>query len=263
MRLIDTHTGLFHWVDNPSDVQYAILSHVWVPGEELTYEGLLKIHSAARSFPHPRRYIFDAVPAKVRELCVFADRHGILYVWIDTCCIDRSSSAELSEAINSMYKWYQLASLCVAYLMDVDDPRSNAVVSPNPHFMTSDGLCASRWFKRGWTLQELIAPRFLLFACRTWRAVGTKDSFADVVEEITGITPAILTHKTSVDDVSVAVRMSWAFDRVTTREEDRAYSLMGIFGVNLPTIYGEGSYAFVRLQEEILKRVPDATLFVW
>ncbi|KAH9857140.1 heterokaryon incompatibility protein-domain-containing protein [Lenzites betulinus] len=289
MRLIDTHTGLFHWVDNPSDVQYAILSHVWVPGEELTYEGMLAIHSAAHSSPNPNQHIFDAVPTKVREFCAFAREHGFLYVWTDTCCIDKSSSAELSEAINSMYKWYQLASLCVAYLADVDDPRPDMTVSPHPHSFVPDDdtsgwalargdpadlllgpssmfrfqFSASKWFKRGWTLQELVAPRFLLFACRTWRTVGTKDSFAEVIEEITGIMPAILTHKTSVDDVSVAVRMSWAFDRVTTREEDRAYSLMGIFGVNLPTIYGEGTYAFVRLQEEILKRMPDATLFVW
>lgn len=326
MRLINTRTGLFVWVNDPSDVQYAILSHVWVPDEELSYEGLLAIHSAARNHPNPQQYILDTVPAKVREFCAFAQRHGIQFGWLDTCCIDKGSSAELSEAINSMYKWYQMASICIAYLADVEDPLPKAVVphpqrpssialparpspaSPHPSYGPSsnvlsskrppskaspswrrfarplfapspspgrkvnplgpgsvlqDQFRASRWFKRGWTLQELIAPRSVLFVSRTWRAFGTKESFAEVIEEITGIIPAILTHDVSVDSVSVAMRMSWAWDRVTTREEDRAYSLMGIFGVNLPTIYGEGSFAFIRLQEEILKRVPDATLFLW
>ncbi|OJT09120.1 Vegetative incompatibility protein HET-E-1 [Trametes pubescens] len=280
MRLIDTRTGLFVWVNNPSDVQYAILSHVWVSNEELSYEGLLAIHSTARNHTDPPRYIFDTVPAKVRELCTFARRHGIPYAWLDTCCIDKGSSAELSEAINSMYKWYQMANICIAYLADVDDPhlvvpgskgqiRLQCLVAGRPGnpigrdtvFHTQ--FRGSQWFKRGWTLQELIAPRSVLFVCRTWRPFGTKQSFADVIEEVTGITPAILTHAASVDSVSVAMRMSWASDRVTTREEDRAYSLMGIFGVNLPTIYGEGGFAFVRLQEEILKRVPDETLFIW
>ncbi|KAL1944706.1 hypothetical protein VTO73DRAFT_3136 [Trametes versicolor] len=285
MRLIDTRTGLFVWVNSPSDVQYAILSHVWVPNEELSYEGLLAIHSAARDHPDPPRYIFDTVPAKVRELCTFAQRHGIPYAWIDTCCIDKGSSAELSEAINSMYKWYQMANICIAYLADVEDPHPEGLTlatpkskgQTHPHFtvagrpgtpLSQDAVFqiqfrGSQWFKRGWTLQELIAPRSLLFVCRTWRPFGTKQSFADIIEEITGITPAILTHAASVDSVSVAMRMSWASDRVTTREEDPAYSLMGIFGVNLPTIYGEGVFAFIRLQEEILKRVPDETLFVW
>lgn len=115
---------------------------------------------------------------------------------------------------------------------------------------------------------RLDAPRAhrspsVLFVSRTWRPFGTKESFANVIEEITGIIPTILIHEVSVDSVSVAMQMSWASDRVTSREEDRAYSLMGIFRVNLPTIYGEGSFAFIRLQEEILKRVPDATLFLW
>lgn len=314
MRLVDIRTGLFVWVNNPSDTQYAILSHVWGPEEELSYGGLLAIQSAARSSPDPRRYIFDAVPAKVKEFCAYAQRQGFHFAWIDTCCIDKTSSAELSEAINSMYNWYQTASLCVAYLEDVEDPHpkveslspqhpfpivlppqqptANTLPSDFRPFIASlfqrpsqsqntvlgvgrkvnplsassvlqDQFWASRWFKRGWTLQELIAPRSVLFVSRTWRAFGTKESFANVIEEITGIIPAILTHEVSVDSVSVAMRMSWASDRVTTREEDRAYSLMGIFGVNLPTIYGEGSFAFIRLQEEILKRVPDATLFLW
>ncbi|OJT09108.1 Vegetative incompatibility protein HET-E-1 [Trametes pubescens] len=105
MRVIDTRTGLFVWVNNPHDIQYAVLSHVWGPDEELSYEGLLAIHCAARDSPNPRWYIFDAVPAKVKEFCAFAQRQGFHFAWIDTCCIDKSSSAELEEAINSMYRW--------------------------------------------------------------------------------------------------------------------------------------------------------------
>ncbi|KAI0362403.1 HET-domain-containing protein [Trametes cingulata] len=287
MRLIDTHTGLFHWVSEPGDARYAILSHVWNRDGELSFEELLTIQAAARHFSEPHQYIFETVSPKVRELCAFAREQGIPYVWNDTCCIDKSSSAELSEAINSMYKWYQLAELCVAYLEDVDDPvltlaqeglpsmewsqafhlkgnRSGRIAGlPVADPLVHVQFCNSRWFTRGFTLQELIAPKFLTFVSRTWHAFGTKQSFADVIEDVTGIPPAILTHQDSVDSLSVAQRFSWASDRNTTREEDKAYSLMGIFGVNMPTTYGEGGYAFIRLQEEILKRLPDDTMFVW
>ncbi|KAI0372920.1 HET-domain-containing protein [Pilatotrama ljubarskyi] len=255
MRLIDTRTGLFHWANEPGDVRYAILSHVWIRDEELSFEELLAIQIAARSSPEPQQYIFGTVPPKVRELCVFARDQGIPYAWNDTCCINKNSSAELSEAINSMHKWYQLAELCVAYLGDVDDPLP---VARGEHPSTEE---ESRWFTRGFTLQELVAPKALTFVSRTWRAFGTKHNFADVIEDVTGIPPAILTHQVSVDSVSVAQRFSWASNRNTTQEEDKAYSLMGIFGVNMPTIYGEGGYAFIRLQEEILKRLPDDTMF--
>lgn len=142
MRLIDTRTGLFVWVDNPHDIQYAVLSHVWGPDEELSYEGLLTIHRAAHNSADPRRYIFDAVPTKVKEFCAFAQLPGFHFAWIDTCCIDKTSSAELSEAINSMCKWYQMASLCVAYLADVEDPHPNAVAVPprRPSFRRSVSL---------------------------------------------------------------------------------------------------------------------------
>lgn len=154
-----------------------------------------------------------------------------------------------------MWDWYSRAAVCYAFLEDVDDLQNPR--SPNSRFRNS------RWFKRGWTLQELIAPKEVFFLSRGWRVLGTKNSLAAVIEEITGIDRDVLTHKRSLDSISVARRMSWAANRQTTRTEDEAYSLMGLFGVHLPTIYGEGRKAFLRLQREILEHCPDQSIFAW
>ena len=262
MRLIDTRTGLFHWVDRPTEVPYAILSHVWNGDRELSFHALSRAHAEAFRSPDTLEsnpnMIFDRIPGKVRDFCVFAREQGYAYVWVDTCCIDKSSSAELSEAINSMYTWYQQASVCYAYLYDVTTRGA-----PHSSFQVHEQFSNSQWHKRGWTLQEMIAPRTVVFLSRDWRVLGTKDSLARIIKTITGIDTEILSHQTPLSDVSVARRMSWASRRVTRRIEDRAYSLMGIFGIHMPTIYGEGRHAFLRLQEEILKQLPDQTLFVW
>ncbi|PIL24235.1 hypothetical protein GSI_13988 [Ganoderma sinense ZZ0214-1] len=262
MRLIDTRTGLFHWVDRPTEMPYAILSHVWDGDRELSFHALSRAHAEAfrspDTFESNPNMIFDRIPGKVRDFCVFAREQGYACVWVDTCSIDKSSSAELSEAINSMYAWYQQASVCYAYLYDV-----NARGAPHSSFQVHEQFSNSQWHKRGWTLQELIAPRTVVFLSRDWRVLGAKDSLARIIKTITGIDTEILSHQTPLSDVSVARRMSWASRRVTRRIEDRAYSLMGIFGIHMPTIYGEGRHAFLRLQEEILKQLPDQTLFVW
>ncbi|KAI0699872.1 hypothetical protein C8T65DRAFT_658834 [Cerioporus squamosus] len=154
-----------------------------------------------------------------------------------------------------MYNWYLNAKVCYVFLDDVDhldDPATRG-----------SQFRRSRWFRRGWTLQELIAPRVVVFLSKEWRIIGTKAMLASVIEEVTGIDQAILTHERPLDTVSIAKRISWASRRRTTREEDEAYSLMGILGVNLPTIYGEGRLAFIRLQEEVLKQTSDQTLFSW
>ena len=192
---------------------------------------------------------------KVRRACAVARAHGYRYIWIDSCCIDKTSSEELSEAINSMFTWYRDASVCYSFLEDV-----SSGLSPRADL---SGFRTSRWFTRGWTLQELIAPRNVIFLSLDWQIIGTKESLADVTESITGIPTAVLVHQTRLREVSVARRMSWASRRITTRVEDEAYSLMGIFDINMPTLYGEGSRAFLRLQEEILKRIPDGSLFAW
>ncbi|TBU57945.1 HET-domain-containing protein [Dichomitus squalens] len=192
---------------------------------------------------------------KIREACRVAREAGYDYLWIDSCCIDKTSSSELSESINSMYQWYGHATECYAYLVDVPpgkDPRL-----PKSKFRSS------RWFRRGWTLQELIAPTRIKFLSKDWEVVGTKYTLAYLIDEITGIPEEALLHEKALDTFSVAQRLSWAANRTTTRVEDRAYSLFGIFDINMPTLYGEGERAFRRLQEEILRRVPDQSLFAW
>ena len=192
---------------------------------------------------------------KVRRACEIARWDGYRYIWVDSCCIDKTSSSELSEAINSMFNWYRDAQICYAFLADV--PSDEDIRVKDSRFRNS------RWFKRAWTLQELIAPRVVVFLSQNWEGLGTKDSLAELVEEITHIDRAILTHERALAEESVAERMRWAADREATRLEDEAYSLLGIFGIAMPTLYGEGRHAFQRLQEEILERIPDRTLFAW
>ncbi|GKZ85257.1 hypothetical protein AnigIFM56816_011023 [Aspergillus niger] len=173
---------------------------------------------------------------------------GYEYVWTDACCIDKTSSAELSEAINSMYHWYQEAEICYAYLADT---RSEGEIAK------------SRWFTRGWTLQGLIAPSRVVFLNGEWKMLGDKTDLRDKIPEYTGIPASILSGEEDLETSSVAQRMSSTAKRQTSRVEDRAYSLMGIFSVNMPLIYGEGENAFIRLQEEIMRISDDQSLFAW
>ena len=195
------------------------------------------------------------VCTKLRRACALAREDGYELLWVDSCCIDKNSSAELSEAINSMFEWYGRASVCYVYLADVDD--DDVVDDLNSQFRRA------RWHSRGWTLQELIAPRYLVFFSRNWRPLGTKSTLAHVIEAVTGVDRAILHQERAVHSASVARRMAWAAKRETTRVEDQAYSLLGIFGLHLPTNYGEGRNAFVRLQEAILRAIPDQSIFAW
>jgi hypothetical protein len=227
---------------------YAILSHVWGEKED-TFQGIQSL----AELPAEIRWL--RVSPKVRNCCKYAKSLGFEWVWIDTCCIDKSSSAELSEAINSMYQWYSRADLCIAFLADVpdkEDPRGRR-----------SSFRGSKWFTRGWTLQELIAPKIVVFVSKRWYTLGTKQGLASTIAEITRIDLDVLCLKRPPTEVSIARRMSWAADRDTTRVEDEAYSLMGLFQVNMPTIYGEGHAAFRRLQEEILRSSADHTLFAW
>ena len=155
-----------------------------------------------------------------------------------------------------MFEWYRSASLCVAFLADVSEEHRPS--SPSSRFRSS------RWFKRGWTLQELIAPdSTMLLVGHSWKVLGTKFSLSSLIQGITGVERIVLTTRDAYSGVPVARRMSWAANRTTTRIEDEAYSLMGLFGVHMPTVYGEGHNAFIRLQEEILKRIPDQSIFTW
>ncbi|KAH9924983.1 heterokaryon incompatibility protein-domain-containing protein, partial [Epithele typhae] len=255
MRLLETTTGKFFEVSNHLAVPYAILSHTWEASGEQSYDELRRITSTS-SFSSVE--VDTGISDKIKNACALARAHGHRYLWIDSCCIDKSSSAELSEAINSMYAWYRDASICYSFLADVDVPAFDAgrTASGSPFHR-------ARWFTRGWTLQELIAPRALLFLSACWSVLGTKASLADAVEAVTGVPRAVLTHRLRVQDVSVAQRMAWAARRRCTRVEDEAYALMGLFDITMPTLYGEGRRAFVRLQREVLACVPDQSVLAW
>ncbi|KAJ9651501.1 hypothetical protein H2198_009229 [Neophaeococcomyces mojaviensis] len=183
---------------------------------------------------------------------------GYYYIWVDTCCIDKNSSAELSEAINSMWTWYSTSSVCYAYLADV--PSGTHDMSPEWQDST---FAKSRWWERGWTLQELLAPKKVLFFSSEWNLIGEKAFLDAVVSKITGIDSNAINGCRLSESFSIAQRMSWASSRKTTRVEDLAYCLLGLFSVNMPLLYGEGEKAFVRLQQEIMKDSDDETLFAW
>jgi hypothetical protein len=251
MWLLNTSSAEIHWFHLENflkEHEYAILSHVWGKTED-TFQDIRKL----AKLPATIRW-FCASP-KVRNCCKYAKRLGFRWIWIDSCCIDKSSSAELSEAINSMYQWYSKAELCIAFLEDV--PRGEDPRKQHSHFSRS------KWFTRGWTLQELIAPRAVVFVSDQWHPLGTKQGLAMEIAGITGVDLDVLCLKRSPTEISVARRMAWAARRETTRVEDEAYSLMGLFEVNMATIYREGRAAFRRLQEEILRSSVDHTLFAW
>ncbi|KAI0719748.1 heterokaryon incompatibility protein-domain-containing protein [Cerioporus squamosus] len=261
MRVLDTHTGEFFWLDEPETSIYAIVSHVWSPRGEQSYQELVEIQKDVkkkirsqslastvpvkdtlwtrilnRLWPQSMRTVpstdppsvsIDApytvlsdprVSDKVRNACAFARDRGYRYLWLDSCCIDKSSSAELSEAINSMYGWYASAEICLVYLADVDhDDQPRSEVSQ---------FRKSKWHTRGWTLQEMIAPVHVLFLSRDWRVLGSKTSLEDLIENVTGVEREVLNH---------------------TKE----------LGAE------EGAIAFMRLQEEILRTIPDQSISAW
>ncbi|OGM40902.1 hypothetical protein ABOM_010003 [Aspergillus bombycis] len=191
---------------------------------------------------------------KITNCCKLASNVRLQHVWVDTCCINKSNPGELSEALNSMFHWYRNAQVCYAYLADVDrddDP-----------FKDGSQFRKSVWFQRGWTLQELLAPLSVVFFNKHWEEIGTKASLHLVITQITGI-PAEVLLMNRAGEVSVAERMSWAANRTTARVEDEAYCLMGLFGVSMPMLYGEGERAFERLQREILKVSDDQSIFAW
>ncbi|KAF7549886.1 hypothetical protein G7Z17_g6080 [Cylindrodendrum hubeiense] len=247
MRLINVHTLRLEEFDNPALVpDYAILSHRW-GDEEVSFEDMKDLAVAQTK---------TASFSKILGTCEAARVQGPQYIWVDTCCIDKSSSAELSEAINSMFRWYRKAQFCVAFLSDLPVGRQL--------YWASDELRNCCWFSRGWTLQELIAPKEVIFYDAGWNILGTKYDSAEMLETITGIDKEVLKGHKALAEISVAQRMSWAAKRKTTRVEDKAYCLLGMFNVNMSMIYGEGgSRAFARLQEEILKKTTDLSLFAW
>jgi hypothetical protein len=155
-----------------------------------------------------------------------------------------------------MFIWYRNAQICYAYLSDVAADFRNPETSEIMNLYAA--LERSQWFTRGWTLQELLAPQWVVSLASDWTQIGTKATLANEIASITGIT-----HLFNIQDASIAQKMSWAAHRRTTRVEDEAYCMMGLFDVNMPLIYGEGRKAFIRLQLEILSRSDDESIFAW
>ncbi|KAI3327358.1 hypothetical protein HD806DRAFT_391073 [Xylariaceae sp. AK1471] len=246
MRLINVKTSkLEEFLDDTPP--YAILSHTW--GDDREELSFLDVQEGRTNKP-------GIGSVKFRGSCRQAEKDGLGYVWIDTCCIDKASLVELSEAINSMFRWYRRASVCYAYLSDVPSDTN-----PRKH---GSKFWTSRWFRRGWTLQELLAPEHLRFYNSEWSDLGNKGSMRAVIGKITGVPRQFLLGITELHTASVAQRMSWAAQRDTKRREDLAYCLLGIFGVTMPMIYGEGGdQAFFRLQEQIMKTTRDDSILAW
>jgi hypothetical protein len=248
-RLIDTSTGKLKPIDSLPIPEYAILSHTWLSGEEVSYQEMADIqlqpdHQAKQKSGY----------TKILKACEVGQNAGHQYIWIDTCCIDQSSSAEQSEAINSMFRWYQGAKVCFAYLADLP-----------PDCNLDDSMPRCRWFARGWCLQELIAPRDVKFYDSSWQCVGSKldTPLRRLISRISKIEETVLTNPSLLPTKSVAQKMAWAARRETTKAEDKAYCLLGIFDVNMPLLYGEGQRAFMRLQKEIIKGSNDLSIFAW
>ncbi|KAI6013265.1 heterokaryon incompatibility protein-domain-containing protein, partial [Pisolithus marmoratus] len=257
---LDAELEVLKELDDKS-TSYAIVSHRW--GTEVNYDemtGLAAMEARKRDKVRKR----DGYQ-KILRGCEQAEKDGYRWLWIDTCCIDKRSSAELSEAINSMYRWYRNAQRCYVHLSDVDE-LAFPTEQDSGRFGRSNGW--PEWFSRGWTLQELIAPKEVEFFNKNWVSVGTKQDLTSTLENITRIPKDVLKDERVLstelwERPCVARIMSWAADRKTTRVEDRAYSLLGLFGVNMPLLYGEGSKAFQRLQLEIIRVSSDHSIFAW
>ena len=243
MRLLEYNNyGEFSLTQFLEDIPpYAILSHTWGP-EEVVFREMMEGNGISKTG-------FD----KIRFCGEQARRDGLHYFWVDTCCIDKSSSAELAEAINSMFRWYHNAAKSYVFLSDV--LRKTVESKDQSHQLPwESAFRKSRWFTRGWTLQELIAPVSVEFFSTDRERLGDKKSLERLICEITGI-PSKALRGSPLADFSVTDRMLWAETRQTTREEDMAYSLLGIFDIYMPLVYGEGrANAVGRLQEEVNKK---------
>ena len=227
--------------------QYAILSHCWGSDEPL----LRGVQG---------QVIYDMEPTdgilKLQSFCTAAFERHYMWAWSDTCCIDKESSAELQESIGSMFEWYRRSGLTIVYLADISDDGA---------------LSSSGWFKRGWILQELLAPRFMLIFTQEWLLYGGRVSsnhkedplILTELEGATKIPQRYLTHfHPGTDDARS--RLEWASARLTTRAEDMAYSLFGVFNLHLPVMYGEPKESCLgRLLAEIISQSGDISILDW
>jgi hypothetical protein len=274
MRLINAKTFEMKEFFGSAIPKYAILSHRWAEDEVSLYEmtRLTPEVKGKKGF------------GKIALTCEQAIKDDLEWAWVDTCCIDKTSSSELSEAINSMFQWYEESSICYAYLIDVpavtvfvQEPEnathwwSNVtdgwLTATRPNF---EAFSKSSWLTRGWTLQELIAPSHVVFYGEGWSHLGTRRELSILLALFTRIPRDVLDFDIRQflkprehNAYSVAQKMSWVANRECTRVEDVAYCLLGLFDINMPLLYGEGQRAFTRLQEEIFRSTDDHSLLAW
>ncbi|KAG0701553.1 heterokaryon incompatibility protein-domain-containing protein [Suillus ampliporus] len=220
-------------------VKYATLSHRWGEGESAygTFEEMKEAKLKTPGFK------------KLKTFCEKVKEYDVEFAWSDTCCIDKSSSAELDESIRSMFKWYRNSDVCIVHLAQSE---------------TVKDILDDEWTERGWTLQELLAPNHIKFFNKHWKPMTRHDNdkdpdtgsaTSDVLKTLTKATGVPQSEIRDFDPEAFKVdeRMKWAAKRKTTRVEDAAYSLMGIFDVSLQIAYGEGGdRAFGRLIEAIM-----------
>jgi hypothetical protein len=231
MRLLelndDGHFSLV-WFARDKIPPYAILSHTWgrTGDDEVTYNDLINgTGENKRGFQKLRFYGNQA-------------KHDDLhYFWVDTCCINKSDNNELTTAINSMFQWYYNAERCYVYLSDVSVRSQD---SESVHVDWYSAFCNSRWLTRGWTLQELLAPRLVEFYSRDLIRLGDKHSLEQRITGIAGI-PIEALRGQPLSEFTVEERFSWTEKRQTTMEEDKAYCLLGIFGVLYRSFTAKGS----------------------
>ncbi|KAL7929512.1 heterokaryon incompatibility domain-containing protein [Trichoderma chlorosporum] len=231
MRLLCVKTQTLHEFFADKIPPYATLSHTW-EADEITFEDITDGHSYRES---KKGWAKDALE----------------FVWIDTCCINKSNSMSIE---------------CYVYVADFSHPGLNAESQEKQSAL--ERYRWSRWFTRGWTLQELLAPPSVRFFDSTWLEFGDKISLQEQISRATGISRKVLVDSAidihqALDYTCIAQKMSWASRRTTTREEDITYCLLGIFDVNMPLLYGEGPKAFQRLQEEIIKKFDDQSILAW
>ncbi|KAK7439983.1 hypothetical protein VKT23_017236 [Stygiomarasmius scandens] len=230
-RLIDTHNlQLVEFHKNSVVPSYAILSHRWIPGEEIVYEDFFQPTQSKSGYQ------------KILSACQQARHDGLHYLWVDTCCIKQGNHIDVVSNVTSMYAYYQNAQVCYTYLVD----------SPPYHFGDSE------WFKRGWTLQELLAPKTVIFFDKHWKRIGDKHELREAIHLRTTIPLAVLSGKESIGDIDVLTRMSWSTHRETTRRQDRAYCLQGLLGVTVEPNYEEDPFAsFNRLGKALFNAQPE------
>ncbi|THU76407.1 hypothetical protein K435DRAFT_832596 [Dendrothele bispora CBS 962.96] len=215
---IDTHTiKPFKFMETETVPPYAILSHRWINGEEVVYEEL--IHDLP-TISKKSGY------RKIEAACRQAYEDGYDCLWIDTCCIKQEEEA-FQGNIPNMYGFYQNSDICYVYLSDVSFKKD---------------FRNSQWFKRGWTLQELVAPRTVVFYDSHWQYIGDKDGLREEIYLKTTIPPDVLSGKQSIQDIAIIDRMTWVLERETTRKQDLAYCLQGLLGVRVELDYKEGDW---------------------